>query len=78
MQKETSINEQTNNYTLNLYNLFTRGLRLSTKWIYQRVLDNKERKTEIKEEDVETQRDTEIFIITSRRHVVEIDIIMKN
>ena len=34
------------------------------------MLINKERKTDIKkEEDVETQRDTEIFIITSRRHV---------
>ena len=31
MQKETGINEQTNNCILNPYNLLTRGLRLSTK-----------------------------------------------
>ena len=44
MQKETGINEQTNNYILSPHNLFSRGLRLSAKWIYQRMLINKERK----------------------------------
>ena len=30
MQKETGINEQTNNYILSPYNLFSRALRKST------------------------------------------------
>ena len=49
--KKTGINEQANNYILSPYNLFSRGLRLSTKWIYRRVLINKEKnryKTRIK------------------------------
>ena len=44
MQKQTGINEQTNNYILSPYNFLSRGLKLSTKWTYQRVLINKERK----------------------------------
>ena len=58
-----------NNYILSPYNLLTRGLRLSTKWMHRRV--NKERKTDIKRRrrrDPETQKFSSI--ITSRRHVV--------
>ena len=32
MQKETGTNEQTNTDTLDPYDLFSRGLRWSTKW----------------------------------------------
>ena len=32
MQKQTGIYEQTNTYILSPYNVFSRGLRLSTKW----------------------------------------------
>ena len=70
MQNETGINEQTNNYILSPYNLFSRGLRLTTKLIYRLVLINKERKTDIKRR--KRRRDAERHINFHhrfRRHI---------
>ena len=79
MQKETGINEQTNNYILNPYNLLTRGLRLSTKWIYRRELINKERKTDIKRKRWRRDAETQKFPSSLQEETLyETDIIMKN
>ena len=71
-------NEQTSNCILNPCNLLTRGLRLTTKLIYRRVLINEERKTDIKKR---RQRDAETQKLSSslqENTLYEIDIIMKN
>ena len=57
MQKETATNEQMNTDTLDSYDLFSRGLRRSTKWKpnEHQLIKNKNRYK--KEEDVETTRE---------------------
>ena len=48
MQQETGTNEQTNTGALDLYDLFSRGLRRSTKWKPNAYLLVKGKTTDIK------------------------------